>query len=171
MINRINSLWQAVEYDFFTQGLNALYWHWSPNYGFQMNMMLRGYNETLICYVLGAGSPTHTISRDTYKYGYMNNGSILNGNTYYGITLPMGGPYGGPLFFTHYSFLGLDPGSLEDIYVNYWDQNVAHALINWKYCEAESHAITWVIVLIAGGLLPAIINRGTVPIPPQTTLE
>jgi hypothetical protein len=135
LINRINTLWQAVDYDFFTQGLNALYWHWSPNYGFQMNMVLRGYNETLICYVLGAGSPAHTISRDTYKYGYMNNGSILNGNTYYGITLPMGGPYGGPLFFTHYSFLGLDPRNLEDVYVNYLDQNIAHALINWTYCE------------------------------------
>jgi hypothetical protein len=137
LINRINTLWQAVEYDFFTQGQNALYWHWSPNVGFQINMVLRGYNETLICYVLGAGSTTHTISRDTYKYGYMNNGSILNGNTYYGITLPMGGPYGGPLFFTHYSFLGLDPRSLEDTYVNYLDQNVAHALINWKYCETN----------------------------------
>ena len=137
LINRINTLWQTVEFDFFTQGQNALYWHWSPNYGFQMNMMLRGYNETLICYVLGAGSPIHTISRDTYKYGYMNNGSILNGNTYYGITLPMGGPYGGPLFFTHYSFLGLDPRNLEDVYINYRDQNTAHALINWNYCEAN----------------------------------
>ena len=137
LINQINTLWQTVEFDFFTQGQNALYWHWSPNYGFQMNMMLRGYNETLICYVLGAGSPIHTTSRDTYKYGYMNNGSILNGNTYYGITLPMGGPYGGPLFFTHYSFLGLDPRNLEDVYINYRDQNTAHALINWNYCEAN----------------------------------
>ncbi len=135
LINRINTLWQAVEYDFFTQGQNALYWHWSPNYGFNMNMILRGYNETLICYVLGAASPTHTISRDTYRYGYMNDGAILNGSTYYGITLPMGWPYGGPLFFTHYSFLGLDPRDLEDIYVNYWQQNVAHTLINWKHCE------------------------------------
>jgi hypothetical protein len=135
LINRINALWEAVEYDFFTQGLNALYWHWSPNYGFNMNMVLRGYNETLICYVLGAGSPSHTISRDTYRYGYMNDGAILNGNSYYGITLPMGWPYGGPLFFTHYSFLGLDPRNLEDIYVNYREQNVAHSLINWKHCE------------------------------------
>ncbi len=137
LINRINVLWQAVEFDFFTQGLNALYWHWSPTYGFNINMMLRGYNETLICYVLGAGSPTHTISRDTYRYGYMDNGGILNGSSYYGITLPMGRPYGGPLFFTHYSFLGLDPRDLDDIYVNYWDQNVAHTLINWKHCETN----------------------------------
>jgi len=137
LINRIDMLYNTVEFDFFTQGLDALYWHWSPNYGFQMNMVLRGYNETLICYVLGAGSQNHTISRDTYRYGYMNNGSILNGNIYYGITLPMGGPYGGPLFFTHYSFLGLDPRGLEDEYVNYWDQNVAHTLINWKYCETN----------------------------------
>lgn len=135
LIDRINLLWHSVEYDFFTQGLNALYWHWSPNYGFNMNMVLRGYNETLICYVLGAGSPSHTISRDTYRYGYMNNGAILNGSSYYGITLPMGAPYGGPLFFTHYSFLGLDPRSLEDSYVNYKVQNEAHSLINWKHCE------------------------------------
>jgi hypothetical protein len=135
LIDRINLLWHGVEYDFFTQGLNALYWHWSPTWGFNMNMMLRGYNETLICYVLGAGSPTHTISRDTYRYGYMNDGAILNGSSYYGITLPMGWPYGGPLFFTHYSFLGLDPRNLEDTYVNYHEQNVAHSMINWKHCE------------------------------------
>ncbi|NLE35955.1 MAG: DUF3131 domain-containing protein [Bacteroidales bacterium] len=137
LVERINALWQAVEYDFFTQGQNALYWHWSPDYGFQMNMLLRGYNETLICYVLGAGSPTHTISRDTYRYGYMNDGAILNGNSYYGITLPMGGAYGGPLFFTHYSFLGLDPRKLEDTYVNYLEQNIALSLINWKHCETN----------------------------------
>ncbi len=137
LVERINALWQAVEYDFFTQGQNALYWHWSPDYGFQMNMVLRGYNETLICYVLGAGSPTHTISRDTYRYGYMNDGAILNGNSYYGITLPMGWAYGGPLFFTHYSFLGLDPRKLEDSYVNYLEQNIAHSLINWKHCETN----------------------------------
>ena len=137
LIDRINILWHAVEYDFFTQGRDALYWHWSPNYGFNINMMLRGYNETLICYVLGAASPTHTVTRDTYRYGYMNDGAILNGSTYYGITLPMGWPYGGPLFFTHYSFLGLDPRDLDDIYVNYWDQNVAHTLINWKHCETN----------------------------------
>ena len=137
LIDRINILWQAVEFDFFTQGRNALYWHWSPNYGFDINMILRGYNETLICYVLGAGSPTHTVSRDTYRYGYMNDGAIMNGNSYYGITLPMGWPYGGPLFFTHYSFLGLDPRDLEDSYVNYMEQNVAHSLINWKHCETN----------------------------------
>jgi len=137
LIDRINILWQAVEFDFFTQGRNALYWHWSPNYGFEMNMILRGYNETLICYVLGAGSPTHTVSRDTWRYGYMNDGAIMNGSSYYGITLPMGPSYGGPLFFTHYSFLGLDPRALEDSYVNYMEQNIAHSLINWKHCETN----------------------------------
>jgi len=139
IIDRINALWQAVEYDFFTQGQNALYWHWSPNYGFQMNMILRGYNETLICYVLGAASPAHTISRDAYRYGYMNDGAIMNGSTYYGIRLPMGWAYGGPLFFTHYSFLGLDPRNLQDNWVNYLEQNTAHSLINWKHCEINPY--------------------------------
>ena len=99
----------------------------------------------------------------------MNNGSILSGNIYYGITLPMGGPYGGPLFFTHYSFLGLDPRALEDGYVNYRDQVVAHAQINWKYCEANPlnyvgySADCW-------GLTASDDQSGTVPIPLQTTL-
>ena len=41
---------------------------------------------------------------------------------------------GGPLFFAHYSFLGLDPRNLKDQYAGYWEQNINHALINRAYC-------------------------------------
>ncbi len=134
LINRIDGLTDAVEYDWFTRGQNVLYWHWSPDLGWIMNMPIQGYNETLITYIVAATSTTHPITAAVYQQGYAKNGGIKNGNSYYGYRLPLGEPYGGPLFFTHYSFLGLDPRTLQDQYANYWEQNVHQSLINWTYC-------------------------------------
>jgi hypothetical protein len=138
LITRINTLWQGVEWDWYTQGgQNVLYWHWSPDKGWIMNHRLEGYNETLITYVLAASSPTHSISASAYHNGYARNGGIKNGKTFYDITLPLGEDYGGPLFFTHYSFLGLDLRNLSDQYANYWTQNVNQTLINRAYAIAN----------------------------------
>ena len=135
LIDRINTLWQDVEWDWYTKGQNeALYWHWSPANGFQINMKVSGHNETQIVYILAASSPTHPIAPGIYKTGYARNGAMANGNSYFGIPLPLGYAYGGPLFFAHYSYLGLDPRNLEDPYANYWTQNVNHSLINYQYC-------------------------------------
>ncbi len=57
-----------------------------------------------------------------------------NGQAFYGISLPLGPDYGGPLFFAHYSFLGINPHNLSDAYANYWQQDTAHAAINYLYC-------------------------------------
>jgi len=134
LADRINVLLGGVEYDWFTRGQNVLYWHWSPDYGWAMNMPIRGYNETLITYVVAATSTTHPILPAVYHQGYAQNGAIKNGNTYFGYVLPLGNGYGGPLFFTHYSFLGLNPKTLQDTYANYSQQNVNQSLINWSYC-------------------------------------
>ena len=131
----INELWEAVEWDWFRRdGLNVLYWHWSPDYGWEMNLPVRGWNESLITYVLAASSPTHAIPKEVYDKGWAGNGEMKNGASYYGYTLPLGSQYGGPLFFAHYSFLGLNPQHLRDAYANYWEQNVNHTLINMNYC-------------------------------------
>jgi len=138
IIQNINQLWEEVEWDWFTQGgQNVLYWHWSPNFGWAMNHQINGYNECLITYFLAASSPTHPISSNVYTNGWANSSYFVNGNSYYGITLPLGFPYGGPLFFSHYSFLGLDPNNLNDVYANYWTQNVNHSKINYEYCVAN----------------------------------
>jgi len=135
LANRINTLWHEVEWEWFTGGgEEVLYWHWSPEFEWEMNMGIRGHNETLIAYVLAASSPTHQIDSGVYHKGYARNGDIRNGNSYYGIELPLGEELGGPLFFSHYSFLGLDPRKLQDQYVSYWKQNVNHTLINRAYC-------------------------------------
>ena len=132
---RIDTLWQEVEWNWFTRGgEKVLYWHWSPEYEWEMNHEIRGYNETLITYVLAASSPTFPIDSMVYHEGYARNGDIANGKEYYGIKLPLGEDMGGPLFFVQYSFLGLDPRNLEDRYANYWEQNVNQTLINRQYC-------------------------------------
>ena len=98
-------------------------------------MPIRGHNEALIVYILAASSTSHGIAASVYHNGYARNGGIVNGKSFYGYRLPLGEDYGGPLFFTHYSFLGLDPRNLQDNYADYWEQNVNHSLINWAYCE------------------------------------
>lgn len=134
--SNIESIWRGVEWNWFQQNdQQVLYWHWSPNYGWAMNMTISGWNEGLITYVLAASSPTYPITKSVYDKGYMKNGAVKNGRIFYGIKLPLGEDKGGPLFFTHYSFLGLDPRNLSDNYANYWMQNTAHAKINYSYCE------------------------------------
>ncbi|RPE12713.1 beta-glucosidase [Chitinophaga lutea] len=133
--NKINALWRDAEWDWYTQGgQNILYWHWSPNQGWAMNHQVRGWNECLIAYVLAASSPTHPIAPKVYHQGWAVSNHFLNGRDYLGIKLPLGFDYGGPLFFAHYSFLGLDPRGLKDRYADYWEQNRNHTLINRQYC-------------------------------------
>ncbi|MFA6140264.1 MAG: glucoamylase family protein, partial [Hyphomicrobium sp.] len=131
----IDALWRAVEWDWHTRGGDdVLYWHWSPNYAWDINLPIRGWNECLITYVLAASSPTHAITADAYHRGWAAGGQFRNGRRYYGIPLPLGPDYGGPLFFAHFSFLGLDPRGLQDRYADYWEQNVNHTLINREHC-------------------------------------
>lgn len=137
LISRINILNDSVQYDWYTKGENVLYWQWSPDHGWATNVKIEGYNETLITYITAATSVAHPVSADVYKLGYTRNGSFVNGNSYYGHLLPLGEAYGGPLFFTQYTYLGLDPRNLKDSYANYWQQNVNQSLINWAYCAAN----------------------------------
>ena len=130
----ITRLWHEVDWQWYTQGQNQLYWHWSPDYGWEMNHPVKGFDECLMAYVLGASSPTYPIDPDVYHYGWKDSPNFLNGNTYYGIELPLGFPYGGPLFFSHYSFQGLDPRGLKDDHADYWTQNLNHTLINYRHC-------------------------------------
>jgi len=136
--DRIKQIWETVEWNWHTKGSEkVLYWHWSPNYNWEMNHQLRGWNEALITYVLAAASPTFPISKDVYDQGWALNGAMKNGRTYYGHKLPLGPEKGGPLFFAHYSFLGINPHKLKDQYADYWQQVVSHTLINYEYCKAN----------------------------------
>lgn len=131
-------LWKGVEWNWYTQNKNELYWHWSPNFGFDINLELKGYNEVLITYVLAAASPDYGISKEIYSKGWASNGEIVSSNTQYGFPLLVKHPgsqqFGGPLFWAHYSYLGLNPKGLRDDYTNYWSVNLNHSKINYQYC-------------------------------------
>jgi len=140
MCDTIQKIWEGVEWDWYRQNdQNKLYWHWSPDYAWEINMPVTGWNEALIVYVLAAASPTSSIPKTVYDEGWARNGAypMLNGKSFYDIRLPLGEDFGGPLFFAHYSFLGLDPRNLEDQYTDYWTQNIAHSRINYEYCVAN----------------------------------
>jgi len=136
--NDINAIWNGVEWNWFRQNnQNVLYWHWSPNYGWEMNMPIKGWNECLITYVLAAASNNYSIPKLVYDNGFAQNGGMKNTNSHYGYQLPLGPNLGGPLFFEHYSFMGIDPNGLNDSYANYTLQTKNHALINYNYCKAN----------------------------------
>ena len=135
LADQIQSLWEEVEWNWFTKGgEDVLYWHWSPEHEWEINLQIRGHNETQLVYILAAASPTYSIDEEVYTAGYARNGNMVNGNLFYDIQLPLGNDFGGPLFFAHYSYLGLNPENLQDQYANYWTQNVNHTLINRAYC-------------------------------------
>lgn len=132
--NKILWMWEGIEWNWFTQQQNVLYWHWSPNNGWSMNHQLKGWNECFITYVMAASSPKFPINKRVYDDGWANSNTFFNGKKFQGITLPLGFDFGGPLFFSHYSFLGLDPRGLKDRYADYFEQNKNHTLINRAYC-------------------------------------
>ena len=136
---KINKLWKEVEWDWYTKnGENVLYWHWSPTYGWDMNFPVGGYNECLIMYVLAASSPTHPINKIVYDEGWARNGEIISKDSLYGEALVLDyyehndAPIG-PLFWAHYSYLGLNPKGLTDQYADYWKLTQNHAKIHYKY--------------------------------------
>ncbi len=135
----VASFRNTVNWKFYTNSQNVLYWLWYSQEN-RFALQIRGWNEGLISYILALGAPDpNNISTDTYSNGWLNSGGIVKNNRkFYGYTLPLGEDYGGPLFFAHYSFLGLNPGKMKDNYVYYWQQNVAHTLINRHYCIYEA---------------------------------
>lgn len=149
----IDNIWKKVEWDWFRQFPDSkfLYWHWSPDQAWVINHNLIGWNETMITYLLAIASPTHAVPASMYYSGWANqdstgqqyrsawgqtkDGSMYsNGKTYFGIKLDVGVSNGGPLFFTHYSFLGYDPHAITDRYTNYFTNNQNIARINHRYC-------------------------------------
>jgi hypothetical protein len=135
---RVDKLWKEVEFDWYRNGKNVLYWHWSPTYNWEMNFAVRGYNECLVMYILAASSPAHSVPSEVYHEGWAGNGKIKKETEKFGYKLQLmhqgDAPNGGPLFWTHYSYLGLDPRGLKDQYADYWQENINQALINYQWC-------------------------------------
>lgn len=153
LFKRITALWESVEWDWYRQSPKneAIYWHWSPVWNFQIRHRLTGFNEVMITYLLAIASPTHPVPPELYYTGWAGQSEAAvsyrsgwsgttdgdhyaNGKTYFGTKLEVGSGTGGPLFFAHYSYMGFDPHALTDRYTNYFRNNREIALINRAYC-------------------------------------
>jgi len=139
LAERIDKLWKEVDFNWYRNGKNVLYWHWSPNHAWRMNFAVRGYNECQIMYILAASSPTHAVPEEVYHEGWAQNGAInQKPSGYADIQLQMhhqgDATESGPLFWAHYSYLGLDPRGLKDKYADYGKENINHALIHYRWC-------------------------------------
>ena len=131
-------LWKGVDWNWYRQyGQNVLYWHWSPNYLFSKNMKISGWNEALVTYVMAASSPTYTIPKEVYTEGWARNGAMAVKRTYYSYEINLSPNYGGPLFWIHYSHLGINPKGLTDQYANYWNEHVNTAKIHVAYAVSN----------------------------------
>ena len=137
---RITELWRGVEWDWFLQkpGSKKLYWHWSPNHGWKKNLAIGGrFNECMITYLLAIASPTHPIPPECYYEGWAASPQYASESSFFGIRQWVGRPMGGPLSFTHYSFLGFDPQHKRDRFCDYFENNRNISLIHRAYAIAN----------------------------------
>lgn len=138
LADKIDRLWKEMEFSWYQNGKDVIYWHWSPDYNWEMNFPLEGYNEALIVYILAASSPTYPVPASAYHNGWARGGNIKSESAPYGLPLELkhngAEAQGGPLFWAQYSHIGLDPRNLSDRYANYWNVVRNHALTNYKYC-------------------------------------
>jgi hypothetical protein len=139
LATNMDELWKGIDWAWYTRGgQDVLYWHWSPTYEWKMNFAVRGYNECLIMYVMAASSPTNAITSSVYHNGFMRGGKVVSNTKLYDIPtildhyetedIPVG-----PLFWSQYSHLGLDPRKLKDKYANWWEVNKNHTLIHYEH--------------------------------------
>ncbi len=144
LAERMDALWKDIDWQWYTQGKDVLYWHWSPKHGFKMDFAVRGHNECLIMYVMAACSPTHGIDAAVFHDGYMRSGAIKSDGSYYGLPTVVNhyannSMHVGPLFWSHYSHLGLDPRNLTSEYGDFWKVNQNHALIHHRHCKENPY--------------------------------
>jgi len=139
LVSKIDKLWREVEWNWYTKhGEDVLYWHWSPEYEWEKDFPVGGYNECLIMYALAAASPTYPISKSVYEKGWARDGKIVSKDIFYDEDLVLDyyehdeAPIG-PLFWAHYSYLGLNPNGLSDQYADYWKLTQNQAKIHYKY--------------------------------------
>jgi len=133
-----DDLWRGVEWDWYrrmpeTSG-DFLYWHWSPNYGWQLNMRLEGWLESQETYIIAISSPTHPIPVSCYHDGWIGpNASwfYYNGLEYYGHRI-WAGDYGA-LFVQQMPFTHVDPRMRDNI-CNYFDNATNWTLYHRDFC-------------------------------------
>ena len=137
---RIAALFAAVNWRAHLREDGAVMWHHHPGRQWPARALpIRGWNEAFPVFVLGAGAPIHPLPASSYHDSWATAPAFANGRRYFGVRLPLGPDWGGPLFLSQYPFLGIDPRGLCDAYADYGAQARAHALVNRAHCLANPH--------------------------------
>lgn len=136
-----DDLWRDVEWNWFVRYDPGPYlvWHWSPKYGYKINLHITGFNECQLAYLLAMASPTHPIKPEAYWHGW--EGPLYGvKRTSYGIHLNLGNKSAPapPLFMAHYSYLGLDPHDLWYRNKTYFDHFRDFCLVQVRYAWSKS---------------------------------
>lgn len=137
---RIERLYDGIDWRAHLREDGAVMWHHHPERPWpEKALPVRGWNECLPVFILGAGSRTHPLPVASYHESWAKAPNFRNGRAYGGITLPLGTDWGGPLFLSQYPFLAIDPRGLRDAYAEYGVQCRAHALVNRHHCLLNPH--------------------------------
>lgn len=133
----ISSFWKTIDWNHYTGGKNVLHWLWYSDED-RLKLEVKGWNECMVTYLLALSAPKG-ISEKVYKEGWLSNGkSVFPDRLSNNYLLPLGDIKGGPLFFSHYSFLGYNPFLMQDDLINYSVQNISHTMLNRHYCIYEA---------------------------------
>lgn len=129
--NLADQLFLAVEWDWAMNGQKTMSMGWHPDKGF-LDASWQGYNEGMILYIMGLGSPTHPIPdgsweawTKTYQWGTYMGFEHVNF---------------GPLFGHQYSHLFIDFKGIQDEYmrtkgIDYFENSKRATLANREYCK------------------------------------
>jgi hypothetical protein len=139
--NLADRLWREIDWSWHVHddGQSAyLLWHWSPNYQFEKNHHITGFNECQIAYILALASPTHPIPQKCYWTGWAGPDYSMPRDDF-GIHVQIGRSMRMPMFFCHYSYLGLDPHALPFGGQTYFDQFRELCKVQVAYAKTQSN--------------------------------
>ncbi|MBP3203765.1 MAG: hypothetical protein J6M31_09225 [Bacteroidales bacterium] len=133
----IDALYDSVDWAGYTgPQQDGLYWLWYSQED-RYVLKITGWNEALVTYLLALGATEKGVSAEVYQKGW--NVPVYPGRKVNAYPFPLGREEkGGPLFFSHYSFLGFDPRHMADANAWYWQQNLSHTMLNRHYCLYEA---------------------------------
>ncbi len=103
-----NRLYERVDWAWAQNGGATVTHGWTPESGF-LPYRWEGYDEALLLYILGLGSPTHPLSAESYPAW----ASTYEWRTVYGIPFL----YAGPLFTHQLSHVWIDFRSIQDAFM------------------------------------------------------
>jgi hypothetical protein len=129
-----DDLYRRVDWRWAQNGEATVSHGWKPETGF-LRYRWQGYNEALILYVLGLGSPTHPLPRKSYLAWT----STYRWKRLYG----RGFLYGGPLFMHQLSHLWIDFRGIQDAFmrrqgIDYFENSRRATYVNQEYAIRNS---------------------------------